>query len=116
MWVPKPGSQVVEAIEFASSHETSHDANQIDKKTCLFVMYDSMLWSFPYFPAQPFILVSPMRRVGAARIAFNCDNLFEWTGWDTRNEDGPKIDTSCIAIGNHFWTRYVKGTIVELIF
>ena len=57
-----------------------------------------------------------MRRVGAARIAFDYDNLFEWTRWNIHTEGGPMIDMSSIAIGNNFWTRYVEGTIVELIF
>ena len=113
-------SREMEAIEFALSHGTLHDAYQIDKKACLLAMYDTISFLHPYvtFPAsQDVIIVSPMRRAGAPLTFDQCSHHFEWTRWDVCDKDGPSIQmVPSIAIGNQFWTRYVEGAIIEDVF
>ena len=108
-------SHVMEAIEFALSHGTLHDAYQIDKDAYLLAMSDMLSWPLPIpdlLAFQDAILVSPMRRAGAVRLTFDCEHHVEWKarGWIIRN--GSSIDMTSITIGNHLWTRYVKGTIM----
>jgi hypothetical protein len=115
-------SHQMEAIEFALSHGTLHDACQIDKKACLFALYDMISKFLPPYstfpPSQDVIMVSPMRSAGAARLTFDqCEYHFEGTGWNICSEDGLSVEMeSSITIGNKLWTRYVEGAIIGHIF
>ena len=120
--VPKLSLHKMEVIESALSHGT--DAHKIDnKKACLLTMYDLISGlpcpSLRLEDSQDVIMVSPMRRAGAARLTFDQgEHQFEWTGWNICDEsDGASIEMeSSITIGNDLWTRYVEGTIDEDFF
>lgn len=119
MPVPKLSLHEMEAIEFALSHGTLHDAHQIDKKRCLLAMYEEIskcLRSYPLLSdSQDVIMISPMKHAGAARLTFDqCDHRFEWTGWNIWDKDARSFEMeSSITVGNKFWTRYVEGAILE---
>ena len=96
MSVPKLSLHEMEAIEFALSHGTLHDAHQIDKKRCLLAMYEEIstcLRSCPLLSdSQDVIMISPMRRAGAARLTFDqCEHHFEWMRWNTWHKDDRSI-------------------------
>lgn len=116
----------MEGIEFALSHGTLDDAYHIDKKACLLAMHaiqdvrNKRNQISDPLAFQAAILVSPMRRAGAARLTFDSEHRFHFQsiGWNAAAyiKHNPSIDMSSIAIGSNSWTRYVEGTIIEHIF
>lgn len=83
------------------------DSHQIDRKACLLAFYDFLVSGINTYDvhAQSPILISPMRRMKAARLMFNPKySCFEWSGW-VPDEDGPDLDMSRVTVDDNSWTR-----------
>ena len=85
----------IEAITNALlSHGMIPEDHWTDKKACLLAIYDFAIIvrsrAGLYFPKNPTILISPMRRAKAARLTFDCEYLFEWVEW-TRTETSSHV-------------------------
>ena len=104
----------MEAIKTALvSHGTIPDGHHIDKKACLRAIYDYIVardrMPFDSLAVQegPLILISPMRYVRAARLTFDPECRFKWSGWSLSCQTELRIklpDPSYITDGNISWT------------
>lgn len=108
--IPKLSFHDMETIKTALiSHGTIPDGHHIDKKACLLAIYHFIaarkVWAYsPVALESPFILISPMRCVRAARLTFNRECRFIWSGWDVLSPIEPGIPMSRITVENISWT------------
>ena len=111
---PALSTHDMEAIEHMLSYGFIPDKSRIDAKTCLLVIYHILIdWLRPppRLRSDATILVSPMRRARAARLTFDREFRFKWSGWWIKRVE-PKVEMSRVTIENDSWTRYVKYEII----
>lgn len=109
---PKISMLDMEAIENILSHRSIPNERYIDKRKCLLAIYRILMnWhtSLYRLPASSdnTVLVSPMRKARAARLTFDREFRFKWSGWSIR-WNGPKVEMSRVTIGKVSWTWYVQ--------
>ncbi|KAF8329632.1 hypothetical protein F5887DRAFT_1287651 [Amanita rubescens] len=116
MQFPKLSSHDTEAMKdtLLMSNGIKSDGYQIDKKAYLLAIYRHIIWthyggySFMRSPREsPIMLISPMRRARAVRLAFNREYRFTWHGWNWSIDDGGSdVELSQVAIDNISWTCF----------
>ena len=105
---PYFSSYAMEAIENGLSHGTIPNSYQIDREACLRAIHNYM--SDPSVITRltsltTVTLISPTRHARAARLTFDCEYHFKWSGWNIQNT--VDVQMSRVTIENSSWTRYV---------